>query len=674
MRAADTVEARYRTCARRGARSLTAPPPSVILSPLRGRRRPVRPRPPHTTQEAPVAELAAETLTLLAARAARLRADSIRATTAAGSGHPTTCLSAADLASVLFFHELRCEPQHPENPANDRVIFSKGHAAPLLYAAWAQLGAIPYEKLLTLRRFDSELEGHPTPRFRWSDAATGSLGQGLSVGAGMALAGKRLLAAPYRVYVLTGDGELAEGSIWEAVAFAAQHGLDNLVALLDINAQGQSQRTHYGHDTAAYARRFTAFGWNALEVDGHDLAAIGRAFATARATGGRPTAIVARTNKGHGISFLADKDGWHGKPLSKEDHGRALAELPQEAAGAALHRPPAPAAFAPPALARSGPPIAPDYAKGAQVATREAYGKALVKVGAADPRVVALDGDTKNSTFSDQFLKAFPARFTECFIAEQNMIGVAVGLAARGFVPFASTFGTFLSRAFDQLRMGAIGEANIKLAGSHCGVSIGEDGSSQMGLEDLAMFRTLPGAAVLYPGDAVACERLVDEAARYRGIAYLRLNRPKTPVLYGAEERFPIGGCKVHGAAPGDRLTVVGAGVTLHEALKAQAALAAEGVAVRVVDLYSVKPLDRATLSACAAATGGLVLTVADHYPAGGIGEAVAAELAPLGVRVVGLAVREMPHSGKPEELLEAYGISAGRIAVKVRELVGSGR
>ncbi|MBI3271480.1 MAG: transketolase [Planctomycetes bacterium] len=609
-----------------------------------------------------------EELKHLRARAARLRIHSIRATTEAGSGHPTTCLSAADLAAVLFFRELRCDPARPEHPANDRVIFSKGHAAPLLYAAWAELGAFPEERLLTLRRFDSELEGHPTPRFRWSDAATGSLGQGLSIGLGMALAAKRHLHAPYRVYVLQGDGESAEGSVWEAANLAALNGLDNLVALVDVNAMGQSQRTGFGHDTGVYRRRFESFGWAAVEIDGHDLAAIHWAFEQARAIHGRPTAIIARTHKGHGVTFLSDKDGWHGKPLSRDERDRALAELSADALALPPHVPPAPAAYAPPPAERSGPPAAPDYAPGQSVATREAYGTALVKLGQVEPRVIVLDGDTKNSTFSERFLKAFPDRFVESFIAEQNMVGVAVGLAARGLVPFASTFATFFSRAVDQLRMAAIGGANVKLAGSHCGVSIGEDGSSQMGLEDLAIFRALPGSAVLYPSDAVSCERLVDEASRFRGIAYLRLNRPKTPVLYDARESFPLGGCKVHGAGPNDLLTIVAAGVTLHEALKARAALAAEGVRVRVVDAYSVKPLDRATLLACARETGGLVLTVEDHYPAGGLGEAVAGELASEGIRVVSLAVREMPRSGKPEELLEAYGLSAARIAARVRE------
>jgi transketolase len=605
-------------------------------------------------------------------------------TTEAGSGHPTSCLSAAELIAAVFFHALRYDVHMLHHPTNDRFILSKGHAAPLLYAVWAEAGAIPAEKLMTLRRVESELEGHPTPRFPWAEVATGSLGQGLSIGVGMALAGKYLDQLDYRVYVLLGDGETAEGAVWEAVALAAYYRLNNLIALVDVNRLGQSQATMYGHDLASYERRFRAFGWHTIVVDGHDLEAIIHALDQARQSETQPVAILAQTVKGKGVSFLEDREGWHGKPLKRgEETERALRDLGTPE-GWPLDKIEPPVGFellSPPPLpggrytveavtSREPWPL-PTYRIGDLVATREAYGTGLVRAGRMNPRIVALDGDTKNSTFSEKFQQAYPHRFFEKFIAEQNMVGAAIGLAARGYVPFASTFACFLTRAFDQIRMAGISRANIKLCGSHAGVSIGEDGPSQMGLEDLAMMRAVPGSVVLYPSDAVSTERAVELAATHPGIVYIRTTRPKTPVLYPNDEEFTIGRCKILRQDARDRLTIVAAGITLHEALRAYEELKGQGLFVRVVDLFSVKPLDRETLRRAARETGGTLLTVEDHYPEGGLGDAIASALSEEGVRVVKLAVNDLPRSGKPEELLDRYGISARRIVHRVRELVG---
>lgn len=595
-----------------------------------------------------------------------IRVHALRMTTAAGSGHPTSCLSAAELLAGIFFHAMRFDPRDPHAPAGDRFVLSKGHAAPGLYAALAEAGVFPVARLGTLRTFASELEGHPTPRVPGVDAATGSLGQGLSVGAGLALGAKMEQPggrAP-RVYVLLGDGEMAEGNVWEAAAFAAHHALDNLTAIVDVNALGQSEGTMYGHDPEPYRRRFEAHGWQAEVIDGHDLAAVVAALDRARVANGRPQAIVARTEKGHGVSFLANRDGWHGKPLSKEELEKALAEI-----GAAPDIPPddgrSRARTALPEPPDFPAPAPPAYTPGQGVATREAYGTALKKLGEVNARIVALDGDVKNSTFAEAFAKAYPQRFFQGYIAEQNLVGVGVGLAARGWVPFVASFACFLSRACDQIRMAAISRSPLKMCGSHCGVSIGEDGPSQMGLEDLAMFRALPGATVLYPSDAVAAERLTETAARLKGMTYLRTTRPKTPVIYAAEERFPVPGFKVLRQSGGDRAAVVGAGITLVEALKAWEALRARGVAIRVIDLYCVKPIDGAALAAEVRAAGGRLVTVEDHYPEGGLGEAVLGALAGQDVALGGvrrLAVTAVPRSGKAEELLEAFGISARHI------------
>jgi transketolase len=570
------------------------------------------------------------------------------------------------LVATLFFHVMRYDPANPHDPGNDRFVLSKGHAAPVLYAAWAEAGLFPPEKLLTLRQFGSDLEGHPTPRFAGACVGTGALGQGLSIACGMAYAG-RLDSAAYRVYCLLGDGEVAEGSVWEAAAFAGHYKLANLTAVVDVNRLGQSDPTMLEHDTGTYARRFAAFGWQAFEIDGHKFEHILDAFERALRVTGQPTVLIARTLKGKGVSFLENKNGWHGKAVPKGDLEKALAELPVDAAPKPIEiRRPAPPPAALPAARKMAPP---SYQKGQQVATREGYGTALKKLAEADPRVLALDGDVKNSTYAEYLAQAHPERFIECYIAEQNMIGVAVGLGTCGRVPFASSFACFLTRAFDQIRMAAISRANLKLMGSHAGVSIGEDGPSQMGLEDLAMMRAVGGSTVFYPSDAVAMEKLVDQAAQLPGIVYLRGTRMKTPVIYDNDEEFPVGGSKVLRQSPDDAVAVVAAGVTLLEALKAHEELKKEGINLRVVDLYSVKPADGKTLLAAARATGNTLLVAEDHFAEGGLGEAVLGALAEEGVRVVQLAVRFLPTSGKPEELMDAVGISARHIAARARAL-----
>ncbi|MGA2279409.1 MAG: transketolase [Verrucomicrobiota bacterium] len=604
---------------------------------------------------------------LLKGIANQLRIHSITSTTAAGSGHPTSCCSAADVVATLFFGHMRYDPKNPHYYNNDRFILSKGHAAPLLYAAWAETGLFPVSELLKLRQFGCDLEGHPTPRLPFVDVATGSLGQGLSVGAGMALAA-RLDNLNYNTYVLLGDGEIAEGAVWEAASFAGVYKLNNMIAIVDDNRLGQSQATAFGHDIGVYRKRFEAFGWRVEDIDGHDIEEILEVLGGV-GLNDQPLCILAKTYKGAGVSFLQDKDGWHGKPLNKEEAARAIAEL-QPSAKSGIGVPiPAPAQLpAPNNAAPAGyPPI--NYKPGDLVATREAYGTALVRIGEVDPRIVAVDGDTKNSTFAEKFSKKFPNRFTECFIAEQNMVGVATGFGARGKVPFASTFAAFFTRAFDQIRVAGISQANLKLVGSHVGVSIGEDGPSQMALEDIAMMRAIAGSAVLYPGDAVSTEKLLEQMALAKGIHFLRTSRPKTPVIYGNDEKFPIGGAKVLRQNAGDKATVVAAGVTLHEALKAADALKAEGIGITVIDAYSIKPLGKDIIKAAAQKTGNTVITVEDHYLEGGLGDAVAGELSVDGIKVHKLAVNALPRSGKAGELLAHFGIDAAAIAKKVKSL-----
>jgi transketolase len=597
--------------------------------------------------------------------ATRLRIHSLRMTTASGSGHPTTCLSAADIAAGLFFGEMRWNTKDPSDPASDEFVLSKGHAAPLLWAVYAEAGIIPLESLLDLRKISSDLEGHPTPRMKWVKAATGSLGQGLSVGVGMALA-QRLDKSPARTFVLMGDGECAEGQVWEAANSAAYWKLRNLCAVVDVNRLGQSDPTMHQHDLPALARKFRAFGWEAAIIDGHK---IDRILAALKEAGkkGKPTVILARTLKGKGVSFIEDKNGWHGRPLKADEMARALEEigcLPDVDSRKFVHKP---KPFKEKKAASSFDFPRTVYKE--KTATRLAYGNALLSLGKVNPYVVAVDGDVKNSTYADKFFEAFPGRSFQSFIAEQNMVGVGMGLAAKGYIPFIATFAAFLTRAHDQLRMAAYSFSNIKVCGSHVGVSIGEDGPSQMGLEDLAMFRPIPGCVVLYPSDAVSSEACVAAAASHRGMVYLRMSRPATPILYPAGEAFPIGGSKVLRKGEGDAVTVIAAGITLHEALKAYDELKKEGIAIRVIDAYSVEPLDKATIMLEVAATGGRAVVVEDHYAGGGLGEAVAGALAGKAM-LKHLCVRELPRSGKPDELLERYGISASHIVRGARELV----
>ncbi len=607
--------------------------------------------------------------TVLMQKANNLRIHSIASTSKAGSGHPTTCMSAADIVSALFFHAMRYHPDEPHHPNNDRFILSKGHAAPILYAAYAEAGIISHEDMMTLREIDSIFEGHPTPRFAWAEVATGSLGQGLSIGVGMALNGKYLDKSDYRVYVLLGDGETAEGGVWEAVELAAHYKLNNLIGIVDVNGLGQSQRTMYEFDIDSYCRRFEAFGWNAIGIDGHNFDEILPAIDKAKASTDQPTMIVAKTFKGKGVSFLENEDNWHGKPIADEEQlEAALKELgPLSHDGDIQIERPSDVAVTKAEIVEIAPP---DYQIGEEIASRSGYGAGLAKLSDANSTVVALDGDTKNSTYAEEFMKKHPERYFEMFIAEQNLVGTGIGLAKRGKIPFVSTFAAFFARAYDHIRMSAISRANIKYVGSHCGVSIGEDGPSQMGLEDLAMFRAIPESVVLYPGDPVAAERLVAEAAAHEGIVYIRTSRPKTPVIYSNDERFPIGGCKVLRESASDQITIIAAGVTVHEALKAYDQLKAEGISVRVIDLYSVKPVDAETLLRAAAETNNTLITVEDHYPQGGLGEAVLSVVASEGVKVHQLAVNGIPQSGKANELMDKFGISAKCIVSKVKEIV----
>ena len=603
--------------------------------------------------------------------ATRLRVDSLKSTSEAGSGHPTSCCSAAEIMAAVFFAEMRFDPRDPRHPGSDRFVLSKGHAAPILYAAWAEAGAFDRAELLNLRRIDSDLEGHPTPRLPFVDVATGSLGQGICAAVGISLNARRI-KSDYRTYVLLGDGESAEGSVWEAANIASMDGLDNLCGITDVNGLGQSRPTMWNHDMDQFARRWQAFGWHAVVIDGHDLAAILDALEEARRTKGKPTMILARTIKGKGVSFAEGRDGWHGKAFKKgEELDRALAELEGSpslaSASTSRRRSRAPAAYE--ADPKPEPVAPPSYKIGDKVATREAYGTAIAKLGVADARVVALDADVKNSTFSDKFEKVLPDRFHQNFIAEQVMVGAAMGLAARGAIPFPSTFACFLARAADFIRMAAISQVGIKMAGSHAGVSIGEDGPSQMALEDLAMCRAQPNIAVLYPCDAVSAERLVALAAYHPGPVYIRTSRPQTPVTY--PQRRSLFDWRLEGAAPErkrcrDRRRRRRHGL---RSAKAYDGLKEAGTEIRVIDLYSVAPVDKDGLVAAARATGGHLITVEDHYAAGGIGDAVAEAVAGAGYTVHRLAVREIPRSGKPDELLDRYGISARHIMDAVRTM-----
>jgi transketolase len=599
--------------------------------------------------------------------AQQLRVDSVRASRAGGSGHPTSSMSAADLMAVLLDGHLTLDFEHPDDPRNDHLIFSKGHASPLYYALLKAAGAITDDELLTFRKFDSRLEGHPTPRIPPTDVATGSLGQGLPIGVGLALTGRKLDRLPYRVWVLCGDSEMAEGSIWEAFQHAGWAGLDNLTAIIDVNRLGQTRETMLGWDLDGYAARARAFGWHAVVVDGHDVDAIDAAFTEARTTAGRPTAVIARTLKGRGVSAVEDQPDKHGKPL--DDPEAAIAELGGELnLTVRVARPQGPSEpYRFPAEAGE----LPSWRVGEQIATRLAYGEALTALGGMRGDVVALDGEVSNSTHSELFAQAHPERYFEVFIAEQQMIAAAIGMQTRGWVAFASTFGAFMSRAYDFIRMAAVSRADLRLCGSHAGVSIGEDGPSQMALEDIAALRAVHGSAVLHPSDANQTARLVAEMADRPGITYLRTLRGKTPVRTPPEEDVRIGGSRVLRAGDDDELTVVACGITVDEAERAADALHADGVRARVIDCYSIKPIDEATLSEAADQTHGIV-TVEDHWPEGGLGDAVLDALAghPRRPPVRKLAVRDMPLSGKPAELLHAAGIDAEAIADAARHLL----
>ncbi|HXW43890.1 MAG TPA: transketolase [Streptosporangiaceae bacterium] len=605
--------------------------------------------------------------------AQQLRVDSVRSSTSAGSGHPTSSMSAADLLAVLVARHLRYDWDNPANPDNDHLIFSKGHASPLLYSVYKAVGVVSDEELMTgYRRFGSRLEGHPTPELPWVDVATGSLGQGLPDAVGVALAGKYVEEAPYRVWVLCGDSEMAEGSIWEALDKASHYKLSNLVVMVDINRLGQRGPTDLSWDLDTYRKRAEAFGARAITIDGHDLAEIDRAFREACEDGhDKPTVILARTLKGRGFSEVEDKENWHGKTLPAEMAERAIIEL-----GGERHlvvRGPKPDASSRPARpAADGASVKlPVYSVGDKVATRKAYGDALAAIGAR-PDVVAMDGEVSNSTFADEFASKYPERYFEMFIAEQQLIAAAVGFSARGFRPFASTFAAFLTRAYDFIRMAAISRSHIKLSGSHAGVEIGADGPSQMALEDLAMLRAVHGSTVLYPSDATSAAALVATMADLDGVSYIRTTRGAYPVLYDSAEEFPIGGAKVLRSSDHDDVTLIGAGVTLHECLAAADQLQADGINARVIDLYSVKPIDTGTLTAAAAATGGRIVVAEDHHPEGGLGSAVVDALTGEGraeLSVVHLAVRDMPGSGTSAELMDAAGIDAAHIVAAAQGL-----
>lgn len=590
----------------------------------------------------------------------------LKSTTAAGSGHPSSSLSAVELMVALLFGGIfRFSPKQPQAANNDRLIFSKGHASPLFYALWAAAGQVTEAELMTLRQFGSRLEGHPTLEFPFTEVPTGSLGQGLSVGVGMALNAKYLDKLPCNTFVLLGDSEMAEGSQYEALQLAAFYKLNNLVAVLDVNRLGQRGETMLAHHVETYQKRVEAFGWKTIVVDGHHLDEVTAAYVAALASVDQPVMIIAKTLKGKGVSQLEDKDGWHGKTLKLEELEKALGELGEidlQVRGTLVE--PANAVAQVPEKAPAAQMQ--NYKVGEKIATRRAYGNAIARLGSVYTSLIALDAETSNSTYAELFKEKHADRFFEMFIAEQNMVGVAMGLARRGKIPCASTFAAFFPRAFDQVRMAQYAKSNIKLCGSHAGVSIGEDGASQMGLEDIAMFRTLLGSVVLYPSDAVSTERLVECMLQHDGLVYLRTTRKDTPVLYGPTHEFKIGGSYVLKQSEADQVTVVAAGITVHEALAAYTALQVEGITIRVIDLYSIKPIDSATLLQAAKKTKAII-TVEDHFAEGGMGEAVRSALAGSTTPVVSLAVRKMPRSGKPDELLAYEGINSEAIQAAVK-------
>ncbi|XP_017579983.1 transketolase [Pygocentrus nattereri] len=603
----------------------------------------------------------------------RLRINSIRATTAAGSGHPTSCCSVAEIMSVLFFHTMKYRPDDPKNPNNDRFVLSKGHAAPALYSIWAETGFLKESDLVNMCQVDSALEGHPTPKQQFVDVATGSLGQGLGVACGMAYTGKYFDKASYRVFCLLGDGEMSEGAVWEAMAFASYYQLDNLVAILDINRLGQSEPAPLQHHVEKYQRRCEAFGWHAIIVDGHSIEELCKALTQPRH---QPTAIIAKTIKGKGIPVAEDKMGWHAKVLPKDMAESVIRDLQSRILNSNKRLYPAtPTEDAPPVSLRNARmPSAPSYKLGEKVATRKAYGMALAKLGRYNERVVAMDVDTKNFTYSEIFKNEHPNRFVECYSAEQNMVSVATGCAARERnIVFASGLATFFTRAYDQLRMAAISESNINLCGSHCGLSIGEDGPAHMGLEDLAIFRALPTSTIFYPSDGVSTEKAVELAANTKGVCYIRTSRPESNIIYNSNEDFHVGQAKVVCQSKDDQVTVVGAGVALHEALAAAEQLKKERIYIRVIDPFTIKPLDAKTIMDHARSTRGRILTVEDHYYEGGLGEAVcSAVVNESGFLLQRLAVPHVPRSGKMSELLKIYGIDRESIVQAIRKMISS--
>lgn len=597
--------------------------------------------------------------------ATRLRIHSLKMTAIAGSGHPSTCLSSAELIACLFFNEMAYNPKDPEDWTNDELVLSKGHAAPILWAAYAEAGIIPEKELMNLRKVTSVLEGHPTPRMKWIKAATGSLGQGLSVGVGMAIAMK-LGKSPGRVYVLMGDGECAEGAVWEACNSASHFNLNNLYAVVDINRLAQSEATMHGHNIEAYKRKFKAFGWDVISIDGHNVQNILKAFDKAKENK-NPTAILAKTIKGKGVSFLEDKNGWHGVPLKGDDLHKALEEL-----GAMPDIDSKKYVRKPRKSRKNQLSNRYNFKKNTykdKTATRRAYGNALLNLAKVNESVIAIDGDVKNSTYAEDFFKSYPQRAFQIFIAEQNMAGIGIGMSAKGYLPFIATFSAFLSRAHDQIRMASYSFSNIKFVGSHSGVSIGADGPSQMGLEDLAMFRPIPGCVVLYPSDAYSTEACVESLARYKGLSYLRTTRPATPLIYTKGEKFPIGGAKIIRRTKNDMAVVIAAGITVHEALMAYEGLKKEKISIRIIDAYSVRPLDKALITTEVGKAGNKVVVVEDHYQCGGLGDAVAAALGGK-ADIIHLSVKDLPRSGKPEELLNRYGIDAKHIQKAVKNLI----
>jgi transketolase len=593
----------------------------------------------------------------------------LKATTKAGSGHPTSSLSATELMTGLMFGgTFRFDADNPGHPNNDRLLFSKGHASPLLYALWLAAGKLEEQEMMSYRKFGSPLEGHPTVDFPYAEAATGSLGQGLSIGLGMALNAKYLDRLPYKTYVLLGDSEMAEGSQWEALEIGAYYKLDNLVGILDVNRLGQRGETMYGHDLEAYRKRISAFGWETVLINGHSFPEILDAYRKALDISGRPVMVIAKTIKGKGVSFVEDKNGWHGKALSKEELEKALKELGEvdKSVREEIAKPP----DIRPKEAAAGKMTEPSYKTGDSIPTRNAYGNALKRIFPQFPDLISLDGEVGNSTQAEYFKEEHPEHFFEMFIAEQNMVGAAIGLARRGKLPFVSTFAAFMTRAFDQIRMSQYSNVNIKFVGSHAGVSIGQDGPSQMGLEDIAMFRSILNSVVLYPCDAVSAEKLVEAAAGYRGIVYIRTTRGGTPVIYNNKEPFPIGGSKTLRKSEKDSATVIGAGVTLHEALTAYEELKEENIVVRIIDLYSIKPLDEGALRTAVQDTG-FIVVAEDHFEAGGIGEAVKSALSGFSTPVYSLAVTKKPKSGQPDELLDYEGISSKAIVKEIKARLG---